>query len=101
MEMDTQVRDNETLREHELRRVYNDEVRPLINEKKYDEAFSFFVEHPEIKLYLSHAELMGMYNYVESKYSNVLLLCKKINELFDNSEKLKGLEGKTEEDGMC
>ena len=63
-----------------IRKMYNEEFSHLINEEGHTdaEAFSFLVEHPEIKTYLSWMDLKTMYDYAES-------------ELI----KLKGLEGKT------
>ena len=62
-----------------LRGIYETEFCPLINKEEYTDAdaFSFLIEHPEIKPYLSWRDLKTMYNFAESEL-----------------KKLKGLEGK-------
>ena len=82
----------------ELRKVYDEEFRPLLSKKKYNDAFEFLLKNPEIKSYLELSEIHAMYSFVESKYSSILAICKKINEAFDNLNELKGLEGRTKVD---
>ncbi|MEK6913114.1 MAG: hypothetical protein AABW47_00375 [Nanoarchaeota archaeon] len=49
-----------------LIKIYETEVKPLIDKEAYDKAFDYLAEHPELKPYLSHAELRTMHDFAES-----------------------------------
>lgn len=80
MEMDTQVRTNETLEEHKeeirLQKFYDSEIQPLIRKGDYIKVTKLLSEQPRLEDYLSRVDFRKMYFFFSEEY-------------------LKGLEGKT------
>ncbi|MFZ1970978.1 MAG: hypothetical protein WAU65_02260 [Candidatus Nanoarchaeia archaeon] len=58
--------------ESQLMVIYEQKVRPLIDKKRYNEAFFFLSQNPEVKRFLSFSELKTMYNHAESHYLGLL-----------------------------
>jgi hypothetical protein len=59
-------------REVELRAVYDKTVKPLIEERKYKEAFFLLSQHKELRYVMTSSELRIAYNAAESLYFNLL-----------------------------
>ena len=75
-----------------LRKIYEEEFRPLIDKEEYTDAdaFSFLVKHPEIKPYLSWMDLKTMYDYAEKELIKIKGL-----------ERITGKNNSEEPEGMC
>ncbi|MCK9596111.1 hypothetical protein M0R19_02930 [Candidatus Pacearchaeota archaeon] len=84
-----------------IRENYKLEIKNLIDEKKYGDAFDFLLKHRDVKKYLSRTQLRTMYNFLESTCFDIGIIA---NELSDKPsinlsrilERLKELDGRKE-----
>jgi hypothetical protein len=80
-----------------LRKVYEEELRPLISRKDYGVAFKFLLQHKELKAYLENYELMEMYNFLEENCMDLSIMARVPKMTIGLiQKKLDGLEGRTE-----
>ncbi|MFA5071730.1 MAG: hypothetical protein WC511_05220 [Candidatus Pacearchaeota archaeon] len=81
-----------TLEEDQSKRMYDDCVKPRIDDKDYSKVFVALAFNPELKKHLFQTEeSLAMYNFVEKELKEIY---KVVSEY---QEKLKGLEGKSSE----
>jgi hypothetical protein len=71
------------------KRIYETDIKPLIDNKDYSKAFVLLTISPQLKNYLSHEELRTMYDFVEKELTRIF------DKVSDISENKKRLEGKT------
>jgi hypothetical protein len=94
MKESTELREKYGLRSRKIMRLYENKVKPSINNGDYDKAFELLESNPELRNYLQASDWREMCEYLEEEVKKAILKISSINSETIQFLK-KGLERKT------